>query len=107
EVIAEPTPKALEEFQRIYEKITKPKRALDVVGTNVIRVSKSDTIGKTLEIMNKQGFSQIPVVGHDGFVGMFTAVHLIEVLSNTSKESIDTLLDMRLDEILHHGDSTT
>lgn len=111
EVIAEPTEKAMEEFQRIYEKITKPKRVIDVVGTNVIRVFKTDTIGKALDIMKEEGFSQVPVVGDDGFIGMFSAVHLIEVLSessegssNSSDMTIENINNMRLDEVLTYSD---
>ncbi len=98
EVIAEPTEKAMEEFQRIYEKVTKPKRVIDVVGTSVIRVFKTDTIGKALDIMKKQGFSQVPVVGDDGFIGMFSAVHLIEVLSDDSEGSSNNS-DMTIENI--------
>ncbi len=54
QVIAEPTVKALDEFQNIYNKISKPKRALDIVGTSVVRISKNESIGVALEMMSKK-----------------------------------------------------
>ena len=104
QVIAEPTKKALEEFQSIYNKISKPKRALDVVGTHIERISKSDSIREALDIMSKHNYSQIPVIGDDGFIGMFSPVHLIGVLSKSNTGSIDSVMNTRMDEVLTFND---
>ncbi len=104
QVIAEPTTKALEEFQDIYNKISKPKRILDVVGTNVIRISKTESIGTALEKMSRYNYSQLPVIGAEGFVGMFSSVHLIDVLSYNDNNTIYSVLDTRLDEVLTYSD---
>lgn len=104
QVIAEPTSNALDEFQKIYNKISNPKRVLDVVGAHVLRVSKDETIGEALEKMSKNNYSQLPVIGDDGFVGMFSSTHLINVLSSNNDEKIDSVLDTRLDEVLTYSD---
>jgi len=104
QIIAEPTGNAVEEFQKIYDKISRPKRAIDIVGTKIIRLSKDDTIGQAIEIMSNKAFSRLPVVGKEGFIGMFSANHLVEVMSKSKTSSVLDIYDLRMDEVLTYAD---
>lgn len=104
QIIAEPNENAVEEFQRIYDRISRPKRAVDIVGTDIIRLNKDDQIGKAIDIMSERGFSRVPVIGADGFIGMFSSQHLVEVINKAQQNSIESLRSMRMDEVLTYAD---
>jgi len=104
QIIAEPNEKAVEEFQRIYDRISRPKRALDIVGSDIIRMNKEDSIGKAIDIMSEKGFSRLPVIGSDGFIGMFSSQHVVEVITKVNDSSIENLRGMRMDEVLTFAD---
>lgn len=107
EIIAEPTESAVTEFQQIYDKLSRPRRVLDIVGTHVVTVERSDLIGTAMDIMSEHDYSQVPVVGESGFVGLFTSSVLFRALADIDAGSTGTIQELRqrrMDDVLSYSD---
>jgi len=104
EIIAEPTENAVEEFQQIYQKLTRPERVLSVVGTSVVCLKKDESIEQAINLMNKHDYSQIPVIDDSGFIGMFTSGMLLKTLGEHQRDVSTDFMLFRMDEVLKYND---
>ncbi len=72
--VAEPTDVFLDKFVRIVEMIVHPQKVMEAMIplAKIQRVSPHENIGITMDMMDKYGFSKIPVFENDRLIGVFT-----------------------------------
>ena len=95
-----PSDKFLKEFKEIVEKITKPLTVRQIMTkyNDLKTVTLKTTIGDTVELLKKSGFSTIPVIENDELVGIFTEKSLFDYLSLTKSKSVNK--GMKMSEII-------
>ena len=69
-VIAEPNDYAVAELKKIYDKISTPKKMIEICNHSVKTLSPNDSLSEALSLMNKHDFSQVPIYDNGVFVGM-------------------------------------
>ncbi len=104
QIIAEPTESVVSEFQSIYNKITRPESAINVVGTHVVSIQKDCVVERAIRIMSENDISQVPVIGEEGFLGMFTPSMLFKTICEAQGEHLNSIMKSRMDEILKYSD---
>ncbi len=82
QVIAEPVPEALEEFQRLARLISSPPKILGRFQREVARVAPSDSVRHATETMRDKGFAQLPVYDDNGLHGLLTATAISRWLAS-------------------------
>lgn len=73
-VIAEPNEYAIKELQSIYEKITTSPKVVEVCAHSVKTLNVDDDLSAALGLMNKHGFSQVPIYAEGSYVGMLNSI---------------------------------
>lgn len=72
--IAEPTDDYLAKFTSIVKMITRPER-VEKVMIPMFKIKKcniENTVGQVMDLMEKSGFSKIPVIDNNKLIGVFT-----------------------------------
>lgn len=100
-LIAEPLEETVENFEKIYLKITRPKTILEIVKNKVFVFSPEDTLEKVLKFMGEKDFTTIPVYEGKTFRGVINSSRLTHWLIESSKNSeyID-YKSVKLEELL-------
>ena len=100
-LIAEPLEETVENFEKIYLKITRPKTILEIIKNKVFVFSPEDTLEKVLKFMGEKDFTTIPVYEGKTFRGVIKSSRLTHWLIESSKNSeyID-YKSVKLEELL-------
>lgn len=72
--IAEPTAEFLAKFTSVVKMITRPER-IDKVMIPISAIKKcsvDESVGQVMDLMDKSGFSKIPVIENNRLIGVFT-----------------------------------
>jgi len=95
-----PSDRFIKEFAELVHKITKPLTVRQVM-TNFYELktaSLNSTIGETVELLNKSGFSTIPIIENNELIGIFTEKSLFDYLSLKQNKAV--LISMKISEII-------
>lgn len=90
EIIAEPHDEVVENIEKIARLVCIPPTALEVVGKReVICLSTGDTIYHAIFIMNKYGYSNIPVMERNKIVGVLNNKSIISAIGRVVARGLD------------------
>jgi CBS domain-containing protein len=92
-----PSDKFLSEFNRIVKKITSPLKIRDVMTNyqDLKTVGLNDSLRDAIELLNKSGFSTIPVIDKDELLGIFTEKSLYDYFSVSKNNSLNKSMVVR------------
>ncbi|MFA7560674.1 MAG: CBS domain-containing protein [Candidatus Izemoplasmatales bacterium] len=92
-----PSDKFLSEFKRIVKKITSPLKIRDVMTNyqDLKTVGLNDSLKDAIELLNKSGFSTIPVIDKDELLGIFTEKSLYDYFSVSKNNSLNKSMVVR------------
>ena len=100
-LIAEPLEETVENFEKIYLKITRPKTILEIIKNKVFVFSPEDTLEKVLKFMGEKDFTTIPVYEGKIFRGVINSSRLTHWLIERSKTNeYITYKSVKLEELL-------
>ncbi|WP_099205712.1 CBS domain-containing protein [Scatolibacter rhodanostii] len=94
--VAEPSEPVIESMREILAYIRKPPLALDyaVQGKNIMKASLSQKVLRLMEIMDKNGYSHVPVMENGLFQGVFSAGSIFQYILNGGKSiTVDTTME--------------
>lgn len=98
--IAEPFQGTVERFVRISLILTSPPQALTVAERDVVAVEPQEPVGTAAALMRERGFSQVPVIGTDGYEGLLTAATIAYWLSDRLAGEMDILEEEPVSQVL-------
>jgi len=101
-VIAEPNNFAVTELNEIYEKITSPKKIVNISFHSVKLLSPSSKLSEALELMNKYDFSQVPIYDEKGFVAMLNSVTITNWMGTVMNGGPVDIPKTLIKEVLPH-----
>ena len=95
-----PSEKFTKDFEEIVNKITKPLTVRQIMTRydELKTCGLKTTIGDVVEMLNKSGFSTIPVIEGEDLIGLFTEKSLYDYLSLKSVKKIDKA--MKIEEMI-------
>ena len=95
-----PSEKFTKDFEEIVNKITKPLTVMQIMNRydELKTCGLKTTIGDVVEMLNKSGFSTIPVIEGEDLIGLFTEKSLYDYLSLRSVKKIDKA--MKIEEMI-------
>lgn len=99
-IIAEPNNFAVNDIKRIYNKLSKPTRIIDIIKNEVISLDYSDGLDKALLIMKEKHISQIPIYQNKEFKGMLDCERIILWLASNIQEDIFSIKETEIKDIL-------
>lgn len=87
-VMAEPTRDAVDQIEHIRDLLLSPPLVIDLVrrGT-VVTVSPRSSLASAVARMRSDGFSQLPVYGPAGYVGLLTTQTIVRWLADTGMDA--------------------
>ncbi|NBI18463.1 CBS domain-containing protein [Neglecta sp. X4] len=98
--VAEPSVPLMEAMQEILDFVRKPPLALEFAtrGEQVMKASTHQKVMRVMEVMDKNGFSHIPVMNNGTFLGVFSSGVIMRYLLGSRGEGITpdtTIGDLR------------
>lgn len=106
-VIAEPNDFAVNDFERIYKKISSPDLITRVVNHHVKTLDIDDMLTDALIIMQENDFSQIPVYKGNEFIDMLNTEAITSWMKSSIAQEIVSITEMSIREILKHKSDYT
>jgi predicted transcriptional regulator len=73
-------------------------RAKDVMSANVVTIGRKSTLGRAVELMNKRGYSQLPVVDGAHVVGSVSEKSVLDQVAGGKK--LDDIMRTRVDAVM-------
>lgn len=98
-IIAEPHLKVVEKLEQIAALVSSPPKILDTVARkNILCVEDDISIKKTIELIAKSGYSNIPIYKNDVLVGVANGQRILDKLGNEiyKKNSVDDYINQTL-----------
>ena len=95
-IIAEPNDKAVEELEKIAELISTPPTVIETIARkNIICVDDDTSVKKTIELISKTGYSNIPIYKDGVLIGVANGKRIIDRLGEEiyKKNNIDDFLE--------------
>ncbi|MFW2381128.1 MAG: CBS domain-containing protein [Acidimicrobiales bacterium] len=102
QVIAEPVPEALAEFERLANVLSAPPKLSSHFQREVARVAPSDSVRTATETMRDRGFAQLPVYDDGGLHGLLTATAVARWLASAWKPGVSEATTVA--EVLEEAD---
>jgi len=89
-IIAEPHDDIVEMIERLSNLITEPPLAMDMVGNKeVVTINHDMSLAKTIELIYRTGYGNLPTYNGEKLVGIVNARKLINVLGEKIAEGLD------------------
>lgn len=101
-VIAEPNEYAIKELQMIYEKITTSPKVIEICAHSVKTLSIKDNLSCALNLMNKHGFSQVPIYDDNVFKGMLNSIAISCWMSGVMQDGVIDISKVMIKEVLSY-----
>jgi len=100
--IAEPTEETVNTIEEIAELLMNPPRVGQLFRKDVFCLHKSEPIGRAVEVVLHESYSQIPIYEDDRFVGLLTTNTIARWLGSCIQEEIVSLQETRIAEVLQY-----
>lgn len=101
-VIAEPNEYAIKELQTIYEKITLSPKVVEVCAHSVKTLEISDSLSSALALMNKHGFSQVPIYDKGKYAGMLNSIAISCWMSGVMSDGMIDISKIMISDVLSY-----
>ncbi len=89
-IIAEPHDDIVKKIEHLAGLITEPPKALDRIGNKeVITINKDFKLDKTMELISRTGYGNLPIYDGDVLIGICNARKLITLLGQKIAENIN------------------
>ena len=89
-VIAEPNDKAVAQIVKICSLITSPPRVMDTIAMkNIITIDHDKSIKDAIKLIDRSGFSNIPIFKEGGIIGVANSKKIFERLAKEVSEGND------------------
>lgn len=103
-VIAEPNEYAIKELQLIYDKITTSPKVIEVCAHSVKTLSIRDNLSIALGLMNKHGFSQIPIYDENRvYAGMLNSIAISCWMSAVMDDGLIDISKVIIKDVLSYA----
>ncbi|MGB3366629.1 MAG: hypothetical protein WBA54_03995 [Acidaminobacteraceae bacterium] len=102
-VIAEPNEYAIRELQTIYEKITSSPKVIVVCPHSVKTMQISDKLSEALGLMNKHGFSQVPIYNKETYAGMLNSIAISSWMSEVMSGGLVDISKIMIKDVLKYA----
>lgn len=90
EIIAEPSDKAVDEFEKIARLISTPPKALQTIASReVVCVGTDESIKDVIKVMSKYGYKSVPVYKDGLLVGVANSGRVLEEIGNVINRGED------------------
>ena len=90
----------IERINFIQKQLVNPTKILDVFSKDVTGVKEEESLSNVLSIVNKNKYSQFPVIGKDGFNGLITENGITNWLARNVEEDIVSIKATTVKDIL-------
>ncbi len=102
-LLAEPTDKAVQLVEEIRDLLLEPPRVdTSPFLSEVITISLEAPVAEAVRVMHEKDFSQLPVVGQKGIVGLLTTSTIARWLGTQVAEDIFSLTETAVAEVLQY-----
>ncbi|MFH0923144.1 MAG: CBS domain-containing protein [Candidatus Falkowbacteria bacterium] len=106
EVIAEPSDKTVERFQKIYQMFTEPPTTLKISSSPVTICKSGDLIVDVIKEMKKNIYTHIPVYQDKKFIGVFSEASAIRWLDSSAEKDGFILEETKIGDLIEYFDQS-
>jgi len=99
-VIAEPNQYALDDFKKIFTKISSPDLILSICNHKVKILDEGALLTEALMIMKQEDFSQIPIYRDNTFLCMLNSEIISSWLRNSIEEEMISIVETTVKEVI-------